>query len=184
MYWKDTESGVWRWATPSKPSPAHCHVECCDRPSGGHMTPISTRCFHRYMCVCVCMFTCLHVYVCVRLCMYAHVWAYMHVCLSVCMCVYVFECMHVCMCLSLYMCVCVCVCVWVYACVHVFESIHVVCVCVHVWKKCCNITSALNFTLFWTSNFYQISQKDQSAALNSTNRFQCKTLLIYVNAYI
>jgi len=68
--------------------------------------------FIAYVCMCVCVYVCMHVCVCV--------------------CVYVYVCM--CMCVRVYVCTCVCMCACVHVCVYVCTCR---CVRVHVLHNAC-----------------------------------------------
>ena len=88
-----------------------------------------------FLCVCVCVFVCMHMSA--RVCLYAC----RHVCVSVhaCMCVRVCVCVCVCV-YALCVCVCVwtrsvCVCVCVYVCVCVF--VHALCVSCRMQTYAC-----------------------------------------------
>jgi hypothetical protein len=138
------------------------------------------------MCVCECIYVCIHV-----LCMYVSVWesvraCYMSVWVYVCMCVYVCKhvYLHVCLWVCVHVawvcvCMCICVCISMYI-LHVWACAFwcgFVCVCASVWvciSAMWGVFSYVNMFILVCENVYVMCVR----------AFMCVCVFCYVTLHI
>jgi len=104
-----------------------------------------------YVCVCECVYVCVHEFVCLCMCMCVRMCVGRHVCMCLCvrMCMHVYVslyacmCVHVCDVVCMFVCVCMCACVCMcysgvlesFVCARLYAHVYVngrMCVCMYV----------------------------------------------------